>query len=354
MNAAAPSHPRSITESPWYWAYVFCTGGLIALVVMGPRYTQRQTQIEQNLQKRQWAAQHVAGQAQSDLLPGSEEMSITLWPLFVVLGSILAVAWIKLIRDHLKRRNQQAEPTVESENDNGVTVDALTAEGGTPMTMFESPILVIVIGLTTTALLGGLWLQTGKRPLLVLLVAVLALTVAGVVLERSVETDREQIEKTLHRIARDIERNDRPAVLAHIHSRAALIRQAAATETAAYEFEQVNIKSNLKIDVDASAEPKTATAKFNVVVIGSGGGLGKRSRVPRYVTLELGTRRRCLAGSELQTRGRQHGVQKAVVTRKRTQTSDDQRSNDMLPTLEKAKLWRACMPVNPNHGKNRF
>ncbi|MDP7302774.1 MAG: hypothetical protein QGG09_06710, partial [Pirellulaceae bacterium] len=76
------------------------------------------------------------------------------------------------------------------------------------MTLLESPILVIVIGLTTAALLGGLWLQTGKRILLVLLVAILALTAAGIIFERSVETDREQIEKTLHRIARDIERND--------------------------------------------------------------------------------------------------------------------------------------------------
>ncbi|HJN07416.1 MAG TPA: hypothetical protein QF564_01905 [Pirellulaceae bacterium] len=155
------------------------------------------------------------------------------------------------------------------------------------MTLLESPILVIVIGLTTAALLGGLWLQTGKRILLVLLVAILALTAAGIIFERSVETDREQIEKTLHRIARDIERNDRPAVLAHIHSQATHIRQAAATETAMYEFEQVKIKSNLQIDVDASTEPKTGTARFNVVVIGSGGGLGKGRRVPRYVTLEL-------------------------------------------------------------------
>jgi len=100
------------------------------LVVMGPRYTQRQTQIEQNLQKRQWAAQRVAGQAQGDFPPGKEEMAITLWPLFAVLGSILAVAWIKLIRDHLKRRNQRAQPSVESENDNGVAVDAVAADGG--------------------------------------------------------------------------------------------------------------------------------------------------------------------------------------------------------------------------------
>jgi len=156
------------------------------------------------------------------------------------------------------------------------------------MTLFESPMLVIVIGLTTAALLGGLWLQTGKRVLLVLLVGMLALTVTGVILERSVETDREQIDSTLHRIARDIERNDRPAVLAHIHSQAADIRQAAAMETSMYVFEHVKIKSNLQIEVHAGTDPKTATATFNVVLIGTGGQLGKNStRVPRYMILEL-------------------------------------------------------------------
>lgn len=155
------------------------------------------------------------------------------------------------------------------------------------MTIFESPILMIVIGLTTAALLGGLWLQTGKRVLLVVMLGVLGLTAAGIILERSIETDREQIDKTLHRIARDVERNDRAAVLKHVHSRATQIRQAAATETAMYRFERVTIKSNLEITVAADTEPKTATATFNVVVVGSGGGLGKHSRVPRFVTLDL-------------------------------------------------------------------
>lgn len=154
------------------------------------------------------------------------------------------------------------------------------------MTLLESPILMLVIGLTTAALLGGLWLQTGKRILLVGLVAILTLTAAGILLEKSVQTEREKVEATLHTIARDIERNDRPAVLRHIHSRAPEIRRAAESETATYEFEQVKIKSNLEIELH-DTDPPTATARFNVVVVGSGGGLGKHRRVPRYVKLIL-------------------------------------------------------------------
>ncbi len=130
MNATEKSNPRSITESPWYWAYVFCTGGLIVLITVGPRYTQRQTQIEQNSQKRQWAAQGLAGQAQDDSRMDSEELSIKLWPLFVVLSSILAIAWCKLIRDHLKRNAGQTQPGVAVENDNGMAIDAVSSDGG--------------------------------------------------------------------------------------------------------------------------------------------------------------------------------------------------------------------------------
>ena len=100
------------------------------LVTMGPKYTQRQTQIEQNRQKRQWAAQRVAGQARDDSQLESAELSIKLWPLFVVLGSILAVAWSRLIRDHLKRRAQLTELADVAKNDNSIAIDAASADGG--------------------------------------------------------------------------------------------------------------------------------------------------------------------------------------------------------------------------------
>ena len=91
---------------------------------------QRQIQIEQNGQKRQWAAQHVAGQVQAVTRSDSDKLTIVLWPLFVVLGSILGVAWIKLIRDHLKRRAQPTELPVALENDKDITIDAVSPDGG--------------------------------------------------------------------------------------------------------------------------------------------------------------------------------------------------------------------------------
>lgn len=113
MNPTARSTLRPLAESPWYWAYLFCTGGLIALVVIGPKYALRQSQIEQNGQKRQWAAQLAAGRAVTDSPEPDVGQAVPLWPLFVLLGGCLGVAWIKLIRDHVRRRRaaMQAPPS---------------------------------------------------------------------------------------------------------------------------------------------------------------------------------------------------------------------------------------------------
>jgi len=101
-----PARPvrGSITESPWYWVYLFCTAGLIALMLVGPRFSGRQVQIERNAEARQRAAQLVAGR-NSDALPepgppleSASGTRIRLWPLYVVLGCLLGVAWLNLWR----------------------------------------------------------------------------------------------------------------------------------------------------------------------------------------------------------------------------------------------------------------
>ncbi len=116
MGPKATPPRRSITESPWYWAYLFCTGGLVALVIVGPKYAQRQTQIEQNGQKRQWAAQLAAGREQTESPTSGGSQSIALWPLFVVLGTLLSLAWLKLIYDHRRRQQVAGEATAAGDH----------------------------------------------------------------------------------------------------------------------------------------------------------------------------------------------------------------------------------------------
>jgi hypothetical protein len=104
MNEPVPQQRRRLTDSPWYWVYLFCTGGLIALLLMGPRFAVRQAQIERNDQARQRAARQVAGQA-PDTRPSSQaDTAITLAPLATILVMLLVAAWIGLCVTYVRRR----------------------------------------------------------------------------------------------------------------------------------------------------------------------------------------------------------------------------------------------------------
>jgi len=83
-----------LTDSPWYWLYVFATAGLIALVIIGPKFSARQAQMERNYQGRQRANEHRVGLTPDTPLSTSEHTYIRLWPLYVMLFALLAVGWI--------------------------------------------------------------------------------------------------------------------------------------------------------------------------------------------------------------------------------------------------------------------
>jgi len=97
---------RPVTDSPWFWVYLFATAALIALVLMGPKYAARQAQIEREFQGRQRAAQSAAGQEPSGAVSTAEKTLITLQPLFLALAAITVIAWIVFWRRHMIERKQ--------------------------------------------------------------------------------------------------------------------------------------------------------------------------------------------------------------------------------------------------------
>ncbi|MDA1049404.1 MAG: hypothetical protein O3C40_02850 [Planctomycetota bacterium] len=121
MNAPSASTRSSITDSPWYWVYLFCTAGAIALLLAGPKFAARQAQIERNSEARLQVAQQVATQQvniSGQQVDPRTATQITLWPLYAVLGLVLSVAWFNLWRNH-KRRNRQPDSTA-SQNEAAV------------------------------------------------------------------------------------------------------------------------------------------------------------------------------------------------------------------------------------------
>lgn len=94
--SAVSSRRPPLTDSPWYWLYLFATAGLVALVLMGPKYALRQAQLERNYQGQQRANQHRVGIAPDTPLSSRDETYIQLWPLYLVLFGLLGAAWIGL------------------------------------------------------------------------------------------------------------------------------------------------------------------------------------------------------------------------------------------------------------------
>lgn len=113
MTSSAGSRP--ITDSPWFWAYLFGTAALIALALAGSKYGPRQAQIEREFQGRQRAAQNVQGQEPDVSLSTAERTLVSLRPLFLALAAITAIAWIAFWRQHRRRQRQAADTEYSAE-----------------------------------------------------------------------------------------------------------------------------------------------------------------------------------------------------------------------------------------------
>ena len=88
-----PTVPAA-TDSPWFWACSFCTGALIALYLLEPKYGPRQAQIEKQYQGREFAARAPAGTESVDEFSSSRNTLITLRPLYLVLSVLVAISWV--------------------------------------------------------------------------------------------------------------------------------------------------------------------------------------------------------------------------------------------------------------------
>jgi hypothetical protein len=149
--------------------------------------------------------------------------------------------------------------------------------------LLEKPLWIVAMGLVTAAVFGAVWIQTGRRAALNGLLGVLVLTGLLLALERMIETDREQIQLTLHRIAGHVERNDVQGALRYAHSESPEIRKHAEAELPRYDFQRVNIKPNLEVRVEQDKQPVLAIAEFNVVVVLSDrSGFLNNRRIPRF------------------------------------------------------------------------
>jgi len=108
---------RPISDSPWFWAYLFGTAALIALALAAGKYGPRQAQIEREFQGRQRAAQNLNGQQPNVSLSTAERTLVSLQPLFFALAAITVVAWFLFWRSHRRRQLLPQSTTYSPEHD---------------------------------------------------------------------------------------------------------------------------------------------------------------------------------------------------------------------------------------------
>lgn len=152
--------------------------------------------------------------------------------------------------------------------------------------LLDNPTMVLVLGGITALVFGAIWLQTGRKIELYIMLAIITGVVGALVAGRLWKSERQQVKATIYDIARDVESNDVDAMLAHLHPNMSEVRQRAAAEMPQYKFEAVKIKQNLEIELFPNESPPRAVTSFNVVVVASdSSGLINGKRVPRFVHL---------------------------------------------------------------------
>ena len=132
--------------------------------------------------------------------------------------------------------------------------------------LLEEPLYILLIGVPLTLAFVFAWIRTTKTPLLVVAIALLLLTIGGVIAERLVVSDREAITQQLDQIAADVQAGDLPKILGHVHSDAVQTRSLAETQLTRYTVRGARIAKIHELKVFRDRDPAESEIKLNAVV----------------------------------------------------------------------------------------
>ncbi len=132
-------------------------------------------------------------------------------------------------------------------------------------TFVENPVFWIAVTVLLEALLAIALVRTGRGALIAAMIGVLLLGAAGLLLERLVVTEREEVEAAFDDIAAALERDDVAGVLARLAPEAANLRTEASSRMPRVEIDDAKIR-DLKVSINRRANPPTARADFKAIV----------------------------------------------------------------------------------------
>jgi hypothetical protein len=154
--------------------------------------------------------------------------------------------------------------------------------------LFEDPTTLIIAGLLIEVLLGIGLFKSGRGVLALPMIGVLVLVGLGVLVERLVVTDREQIETTFDGLCRALMANDVEGVLSYIDPEAGGIRSHVRSILPRAHITDARLY-DLVIHVNHHTSPPSAQADFTGRVRGrfQGEGGGGEGLVLRRFTVNL-------------------------------------------------------------------
>jgi hypothetical protein len=126
-------------------------------------------------------------------------------------------------------------------------------------TLLEDPTPILVVGILVIAGLGIALLRTGRGLLMILMLGVAILTGIGLLVERVVVTDREEVESVIDAAAASVRANDMAGVLAEIDPSASEARRLVQWAFKEATFEDAKV-THLDIRVIRTTSPPMAKA----------------------------------------------------------------------------------------------
>lgn len=91
---ASPRPP--ITDSPWFWLYVFATAGVLSLLLIGPKFGARQSQLDRQFEGRRHITQLPADTPGKRPYSSAVARELSLRPLYAMLTVAVLGGWVLL------------------------------------------------------------------------------------------------------------------------------------------------------------------------------------------------------------------------------------------------------------------
>ena len=133
--------------------------------------------------------------------------------------------------------------------------------------LLESSWPWLIAGLLLEGVLAVVFFNTGQAKILLAMLVVAIMTLGGMLVERWIVTDREQVANTLDEARRALEANDLDHLLSLMGPEAASLRERVQHVLPRYTITAARV-AGLSIDVTTATQPKMARAEFTGRVTG--------------------------------------------------------------------------------------